>query len=454
MAKNAPQVFSDPDLEDMRAGLAEFRTPGAYEPGKWMVSRYNRDPRVVGQVGGRRVTIRDITLRTTEQLAGVILSPEERLEFLKLLVQADVPSIQVSRFRRGHTLETMRAEVAAAKAINPDCELVYGGATSESDAELAAAAGYDSIQIWSAYLGKAAPSCAGAVYHRAWTGREWRSLNFPTKPSDQVERSVRMVEWGNKHGVKVSGSINMLSYATEEYVHDYCRAVAEAGAYEIGLLDSSSGCAPEAVAFFVRIAKEASGGLPVSVHLHNGFGLAIGCSVAAAHAGADVIEVAVNEYEHGATQADLATTALCLEAMYGYQTGVEFSKMVELARAAERMTQLPLDPHHAVTGRAIFEAAGADPYVQEYKVDPLIHCAIVPEFVGNKRETSISFETGPFTMWDKLDEVGVEVSEKAEVEEILAECKAKIRDTKSQLTNDEIREIAMTVLGNRIGVKT
>jgi isopropylmalate/homocitrate/citramalate synthase len=447
MAIVAPQVFTDADLEGIRSGLAELRTPGAYEPGKWMVSKYNRDPRVVGSAGPRRVVIRDITLRTTEQLGGVIVSAEERLEFLKQLVQAGVPSVQVSRFHRGHTLEEMRREVQAVKAINPDCELVYGGATSEADIELAAESGYDAVQIWSAYLGKAAASCAGAVYHRAWGGREWRNLNFPTKPHDQVERSVRMVEWGNKHGVKVGGSVNLLSYATEEYVHDYCTTVAEAGAYEIGLADGASGCAPEAVGFLTRIAKEASG-LPIAVHLHNGFGLAIACTVAAVHAGADVVEVAVNEYEHGATQADLAATAVCLEAMYGYQTGIDFSKMVELSRLAERMTQQPIDPHHPVTGRDIFECAGADEYVQEYKVDPLIHCALVPEFVGNKREINISYETGPFTMWDKLDEVGVQISEQSEVEKILAQCKARLLETKTTLSSEEIRDIAESVVAN------
>jgi isopropylmalate/homocitrate/citramalate synthase len=440
-----PAVFTTQEVDQMRAALDQLRSGlaygGSYESGRWMVSSFNRRPDVVG---GKfpKVVIRDITLRTTEQLAGVELSSEERLAFLRGLVNAGVRSIQLSAFRRGHTVEQMKAEVDAVKGLNPDCETVYGAATSVADVKMAAEAGIDAIQIWTAFLGAGAPACAGAVYHRSWERRDWHDLGFPTQPQDQIDRSVRMVQMGSEHGVRVAGSINLLSYASEKYIEEYTRSVVAAGAYEVDLADGSSGCGPEAFTHAVGLIKSVSPEVRVCVHTHNMFGLAIANAVAAAKAGAAVLEVAVNEYEHGATQADLAGVVMALEALYGVETGVTLDQLVPLARLAESITRQPISDHHPITGRRVFESAGSDEYVQEYKYDPLIHCALNPSVVGASRSPAISHETGPFTMWDKLDEVGVAVDSSEDVEDILALCQLFIAEHKREITDVEISQIA------------
>ena len=45
-----PQVFSEEEKESFRAAINRMRQPGAYEPGKWVVSPLNRDPAVVGEL--------------------------------------------------------------------------------------------------------------------------------------------------------------------------------------------------------------------------------------------------------------------------------------------------------------------------------------------------------------------------------------------------------------------
>lgn len=412
-----------------------------------MVSHLNRAPEIVGADLPKKVLIRDISLRTLEQVGGVYLSRTQRLEYLKELVRAGVPSVQVSCFRRGHGLDEMKAEVHAAKEINPDCELVYGAASTKDDVELAVKAGYDSIQTWSAFLGTGAAVCAGAVYHRAWQEREWRDLNFPRVPRDQIERSRRLIEIGADKGISVAGSVNMLAYASEEYVAEYCRVAAAAGATEVDLADGTSGTSPEAFHHLVRVAKEAAPSLELGAHTHNGFGLATACSLAAARAGATVLEVAVNEYEHGATQADLAGLTATLEAMYGISTGIDLSRLVHLSRLAEKLTGRPVPDHQPVTGRAVFETTGRDEYVQQYKIDPLVHCALVPELVGNLRRYSMSVESGPFTMLYKLRELGYENTDRSQVEVILRRFKELGAREHIEPGDEHVRLIADEVLG-------
>jgi hypothetical protein len=43
--------------------------------------------------------------------------------------------------------------------------------------------------------------------------------------------------------------------------------------------------------------------------------------------------------------------------------------------------------------------------IQELKVDPLLHWCIEPRLVGNERRWDITFDSGPYTMLDKLKEL-------------------------------------------------
>src|SRR5277367_1720216 len=218
MTTSDRQIFTDEQIVRMRSGLDSFRTGPGYEPGKWKVSDANRRTDVVGD-RPTSVRMRDLTLRVTEQMSDVSLSHQQRLARLEALVRAGVSSLETSSFGRGHTVEEMREEVETAKGINPDCELVYTGAGTQAHMRMAAEAGYDVVRVLSGvFLGDALPAYAGAVYHRAWQQQEWKDLRFPKSPAEVTERAQRLIELGVSHGLKVGGSVLMVSYATDEDV--------------------------------------------------------------------------------------------------------------------------------------------------------------------------------------------------------------------------------------------
>jgi isopropylmalate/homocitrate/citramalate synthase len=435
-----PVVFTDDDIQTMRTSLNSRRVPGSYEPGKWSVSQWNRDESVVG-VLPKSIQLRDITLRTVEEMSGVMLTKGERAELLSAIAETGVSAIGPSTFRRGHD-DDMAAEAAIVRAINPHCQLVYGAVSSEDELKMAADAGYDAVEVWSTFLGAAAPSCAGPVYHRAWQDRDWRSLNFPKRPEDQIERSVRFVELGKKHGINVFGAVNLLAYSEVSYIRDYCKVVSEAGSPDITLADGSSGVGPEAMGYLVRVACEAAPTASIAVHAHNTFGLAMACCVEAVKAGASVIEVAVNELEEAPGQPDLAVAAVTFEALYGIETGIDLSRLYPLARLAERLVGYRVQWNHPVTGASVFGLRGGDEFIQETYVDPMIHSSITAELVGTANHLGIGPTTGPFTLWDKLESLGFEVDSKRVIDTALEKCKEAIRDLKRPLSDDEILQFA------------
>src|SRR5271169_3103418 len=146
MTNSDREIFTDAQMAKMRAGLDSFRTGAGYQPGKWKVSDANRRADVVGE-RPTSVRMRDLTLRVTEQMSDVSLSHLQRLRLLEALIRAGVSSVETSSFGRGHTVEEMRDEVETAKAINPDCELVYTGAATAEHMRIAAEAGYDVVRV-------------------------------------------------------------------------------------------------------------------------------------------------------------------------------------------------------------------------------------------------------------------------------------------------------------------
>ncbi|WP_198654427.1 hypothetical protein [Nocardia aurea] len=437
----------------MRSSLDTFRSGPGYEPGSWKVSDANRRDDVVGS---RPVSVRmrDLTLRVTEQMSDVSLSHQQRLRLLEALVRAGVSSLETSSFGRGHTVEEMREEVETAKAINPDCELVYTGAATERHMRMAAESGYDVVRVLSGvFLGDALPAYAGAVYHRAWQGREWDGLRFPTSPGEVTARAQRLIELGASHGVKVGGSVLLLSYATDEDVAQYCRGIAEAGAYDVQLGDHASGTSPEAFAHFVRISREAGGDIEVAAHTHDMFGLATATAVAAGLAGATILEASVNGFTEGPAQGDLAHISGAMEMLYGVHTGIDLAQLTPLSRLTEKLIGQSRPGDWGLTGTAIFDYGNdGDEYAQELKVDPLIHMGVAPEAVGNDRQLRIGSTSGPWTMWDKLDELGIEVG-REEIPQVLEACKRGMAELGRGLTDSEIRETALRVLDStRAGV--
>ena len=435
-------VFTPEEVKSLRGAIDKFRHPGAYESGKWMVSHLNRRADVLGTPFPAAVTLRDITLRTTEQMPGLVLSPEDRTRLLRAIVETGVPSVQTSAFGRGWSPEEIRAEVRMVKEINPACEFVYGSASTPDQVALAAKVGIDSVQFWAAPYAEAAPLFAGA-YEKAWKDEDWRTLKFPKAIEDQVEQARRLVLAGKERGVRVSVGINMLSFASDEYIAQYCRVMHACGAPEIVLYDGASGVGPEAYAYLVRLVRQHAPDAAIGVHTHNVFALGVADALAAARAGAQVLEVSVNGYCSASGQADLAATTVALNALYGVHTGIRLERLTPLARLAEDITGYRLAWNHPVTGREVFNWGGTEFVIQELKVDPLIHWCVEPALVGNERKWDITFDSGPYTMLDKLQALGIRVDPSL-VEPILQRVKTEMRQHRRVLTENEIRAIAVS----------
>jgi isopropylmalate/homocitrate/citramalate synthase len=188
----------------------------------------------------------------------------------------------------------------------------------------------------------------------SFNGRRNEGEDLVSSVAAQLELACQLVHAGQQHGVTVSVGINQLSFAPEAYVIQYCQAMQAASAADIVLYDGSSGMGPEGYAHMVALARQHAPAAIIGVHTHNMFDLEVACALAAARAGAAVLEVAVNGYCSASGQADLAATALALEPLYGIPTGIDLARLTPLARLGEEVTGYQLAWNHPVTGRDVF----------------------------------------------------------------------------------------------------
>ncbi len=95
--------------------------------------------------------------------------------------------------------------------------------------------------------------------------------------------------------------------------------------------------------------------LVLSVHPHNDRGCAVAAAELALMAGADRVEGCLFGNGERTGNVDLVTLALNLFTQ-GIDTGLDFSRINEIARCAEECTQIPVNPRHPYVGDLVFTA--------------------------------------------------------------------------------------------------
>ncbi|MFD7709885.1 hypothetical protein [Streptomyces sp. NPDC059786] len=435
-----PAVFTEEEIARFRAELAAKREPGAYEPGRWSVSPLNRRPEVSGTMPPS-VRLRDATLRSVETLPGVVATPEAKEAYLRRLIGVGVREV-VTAGLAGRDDNALRAEVELVKGEAPDCRAVLPLLRTTEDIDRAADAGYDAVQIWVQGLGEASLIYNPAVYQQAWRGDDWRAGAPVRSRADVLARAVPLIRHARTRGLDAIVPMLMVSYLTDEVLEESVTALAGAGATELTLFDGPGAVSPEAYAHLVTRTKQLAPAVQVGLHPHNTFGLAVGCAVSSVRAGADVVELSVNGYCGGPGNADLAATATAFEVLYGVRTGIRTERLTDLARAGEDLTGYHLAWNHPVTGVSAFSWGGMDLITQETAVDPLLHNCLEPALFGNARKVPFTPDSGPYTLTDKLTELGAELTTTGQVDEVLRRARALMARERRLITDAELAGLA------------
>lgn len=214
---------------------------------------------------------------------------------------------------------------------------------------------------------------ANPVFDRASdTGRYWRVIDLLREIgmeamsvglADPHEEAARVHQLEDLEAVlerlqlsNVSSALTIrdVGRASSDYLRRVTDVALRGGCGRLDLSDSTNALTPEAMKILVRGIRGALPlEVPVTMHVHDDFGLATACAIAAASAGAHP-DVSVNGISYRAGFAALEEVATSLEILYGVPTGIDLSQLQEMSRLVSEVVGLPMDPLKPLVGPHAF----------------------------------------------------------------------------------------------------
>lgn len=258
--------------------------------------------------------------------------------------------------------------------------------------------------------------------------------------------SVQAVSYAKNRGapvLKFTGTDTLR--ADLEFVKEVYRAVVDAGADRVSIADTSGGALPSAVRYFVGEVVDAVD-VPVQVHFHDDFGLALANTLASVEVGAQIVDVSINGLGERAGNASTDEVVTALKVFYGVDLGIKMEEMKPLSEFFSELTGVPIYPYKALVGDYAF-AHKLDQHVKGILSNPAAYETIGPEAVGNRRKIPIGKYTGKFAIQYKLKEMGLSASED-EIGRIKEEIETLAIKKRAALTDAELVSIVKNVKGS------
>ncbi len=261
---------------------------------------------------------------------------------------------------------------------------------------------------------------------------------------EQVKaRAVDAVEYARSRGVTVEFSCEDGTRTEMDFLKEMHVAVQEAGVQKINLPDTVGTMSPAAMEYLVSEVMKVTK-VPLSIHCHDDFGLAVANSMAAVRKGARQVHVCVNGLGERAGNAALEEVVMSLLAFLNVRTNVDTRKLGMTSRAVARMTGVPVPDTKAIVGNNAF-AHESGIHVHGVLKDPSTYEAFSPELVGVQRNIVMGKHTGAHSVKEKLGEYGICLPE-----EMLSTVVAKVKtlaESGKEVDDAELVALALHIQG-------
>ena len=304
----------------------------------------------------------DTTLRDGEQTPGVSVNPDQKVQIAIKLDELGVDAIEAGFPIVSHG-EMQAIKTTVKQGLRAEvCGLAR---TIESDID-------------------AALKCDLSYVHTFIATSDIHMQYKLKMTREQVlEKAINAVEYSKKHGLKVEFSAEDATRSDREFLIKVFNAVKEAGADRVDIPDTVGYATPQYVGELVREVNAATG-LPVSVHCHDDFGLAVANSIAGINAGAACAHVTINGLGERAGNASLEEFVMALQCLFNKSHGIRTELLYDVSKFVSNTMGIIVQPNKAIIGENAF---GHESGIHTHGVisNPLTYEPISPELVGRKR---------------------------------------------------------------------
>jgi len=372
---------------------------------------------------GTKVRIFDTTLRDGEQSPGVSITPEQKLQIAVKLdrlgvdaIEAGFPIVSHGEVQAIRSIKKsgLNAEICGlARALNSDIDLVMD---------------------------------CGLSYVHTFIATSDIHMQYKLKmaPEEVMQKAVSAVEYAKSHGLQVEFSAEDATRSDLNFLSKVFRAVGEAGADRIDIPDTVGYATPEFISNLVGIIKEQIS-VPISLHCHNDFGLAVANSIAGINAGATCAHVTVNGLGERAGNASLEEFVMALQCLYKKGHNIDTKLLYETSKSVSNIMGIAVQANKAIIGENAF---GHESGIHTHGIlnNPLTYEPIDPEMVGRKRWLQAGKHAGAHGIRAMLEDFGIECTD--EQLHKIVEKQKNLADKGKSISTAELLSIAGEVLQN------
>ena len=264
------------------------------------------------------------------------------------------------------------------------------------------------------------------------------------KTREQVLKATQeCVQYAKDHGLTVELLAEDATRSDFDYLTKVFLTASDAGVDRVTPCDTVGVLTPErASEFFSNLKKNLK--VPIAVHCHNDFGLAVANTVAALSSGADECHATINGLGERAGNAALEEIVITLRSLYKLDLNIKTELLYSTSQLVSRLTGIYTQPNKAVVGENAFTHESGI-HTQGVLANPLTYEPIAPELVGCTRRIAPGKHSGSNAIRADLSNMGLKPTE-TQFKNILKRIK-ELGDKGKTVMDADVLAIAEAVMG-------
>ena len=371
------------------------------------------------------IRIFDTTLRDGEQSPGVSLTVEDKIDIARQLSKLGVDVIEAGSPMSSEGEKRVVKEIAKAGLETEICGLARA---TRSDIDAAIECDVDLVHTF-------IPTSLVQMKY---------AVNLT--PEQVLSSTVDSIEYIKKHGLTCEFSPMDATRSEPAFLRQVCKAAEKAGADMINIPDTVGIMVPRTMRQLIEDVKKTVK-VPISVHCHDDFGMAVANSLAAVEAGAAQVHATINGLGERAGNASLEEIVMALHLIYKLKTGVNSRLLYSTSRMVATLTGMAVQANKAIVGENAF-AHGSGIHTRGVTVKPLTFEPIKPELVGRTRKLVAGKLAGTRGIKAELQDIGIHPTEE-QLKEIVSRVK-DLGDKGKMVTDADLFALTSAVMGEVI----
>ena len=368
------------------------------------------------------MTFFDTTLRDGEQTPGVSLTLEDKVIIARALDKLGVDVIEA-----GFPISSAGELEAVKKIAHLELRATICG----------------NARVLTPDIDACLNSDVGLIHVFASTSDVQLKYSMKKTREEVYDMSVNAVDYVKDHGIRCLFSAMDATRTDLQFLLHICKGVESAKVDIINIPDTVGVMAPFKMYNLITAVKNVIR-VPIDVHCHNDFGLAVANSISAVEAGANQVQVTVNGIGERAGNADLAQTVMSLHSICNIKSNIITTYLLETSRLVERYTKINLQPNTPIVGENAFShESGIHSRGVIERADTFEPGIMTPEMVGHHRRLIAGKHAGKHGIKEMLKDAGFKPSE-GQLTEITKRVK-EIGDKGKRVTDLDLYTIAEAV---------